>query len=75
MIHYNVVQSICYLLLGCHSAKHMRYLRIALDVGVDQKKMLKDIAPEGQASMTNSTVLWTSMMRKNGLVRNRPTCR
>lgn len=33
--------------LGCHSAKHMRYLRIALDVGVDQKKMLKDIAPEG----------------------------
>jgi ubiquinol-cytochrome c reductase cytochrome c1 subunit len=33
--------------LGCHSAKHMRYLRIALDLGVDQKKMLKDIAPEG----------------------------
>ena len=33
--------------LGCHSAKHMRYLRFALDVGVDQKKMLKDIAPEG----------------------------
>jgi ubiquinol-cytochrome c reductase cytochrome c1 subunit len=33
--------------LGCHSAKHMRYLRIALDAGVDQKKMLKEIAPEG----------------------------
>ena len=33
--------------LGCHSAKHMRYLRFAVDVGVDQKKMLKDIAPEG----------------------------
>ncbi len=33
--------------LGCHSAKHMRYLRFALDVGVDQKKVLKDIAPEG----------------------------
>lgn len=33
--------------LGCHSAKHIRYLRIALDLGVDQKKMLKDIAPEG----------------------------
>ena len=33
--------------LGCHSAKHMRYLRIAIDIGVDQKKMLKDIAPEG----------------------------
>ena len=33
--------------LGCHSAKHMRYLRIAIDVGIEQKKMLKDIAPEG----------------------------
>jgi ubiquinol-cytochrome c reductase cytochrome c1 subunit len=33
--------------LGCHSIKHMRYLRIALDTNVDQKKMLKDIAPEG----------------------------
>ncbi|TRX03834.1 cytochrome c1 [Candidatus Methylobacter oryzae] len=33
--------------LGCHSIKHIRYLRIALDTGVDQKMMLKDIAPEG----------------------------
>ena len=33
--------------LGCHSAKHMRYLRFALDAEVDQKKVLKDIAPEG----------------------------
>jgi ubiquinol-cytochrome c reductase cytochrome c1 subunit len=33
--------------LGCHSAKQIRYLRIALDLGVDEKKMLKDIAPEG----------------------------
>lgn len=33
--------------LGCHSVKHIRYLRIALDADVDQKKMLKDIAPEG----------------------------
>ena len=33
--------------LGCHSIKHIRYLRIALDTGVDQKKMLKEIAPEG----------------------------
>ena len=33
--------------LGCHSVKHIRYLRIALDVDIDQKKMLKDIAPEG----------------------------
>jgi ubiquinol-cytochrome c reductase cytochrome c1 subunit len=33
--------------LGCHSVKHIRYLRIALDADIDQKKMLKDIAPEG----------------------------
>ncbi|CAA9891876.1 Cytochrome c1 [Candidatus Methylobacter favarea] len=33
--------------LGCHSIKHIRYLRIALDIGLDEKKMLKDIAPEG----------------------------
>ncbi len=33
--------------LGCHSIKHIRYLRIALDVNVDPKKVLKDIAPEG----------------------------
>ncbi len=33
--------------LGCHSAKHMRYLRIALDTGADEKTVLKDIAPEG----------------------------
>ena len=33
--------------LGCHSIKHIRYLRIALDVEADPKKVLKDIAPEG----------------------------
>ncbi|MGZ5012126.1 MAG: cytochrome c1 [Methylobacter sp.] len=33
--------------LGCHSAKHIRYLRIALDVDIDKKKMLQEIAPEG----------------------------
>lgn len=33
--------------LGCHSIKHIRYLRIALDTEMDQKKMLQDIAPEG----------------------------
>lgn len=33
--------------LGCHSIQHIRYLRIALDLGIDEKKMLKDIAPEG----------------------------
>ncbi|KJV05796.1 cytochrome c1 [Methylocucumis oryzae] len=33
--------------LGCHSAKYMRYLKIALDTNVDEKVMLKDIAPEG----------------------------
>lgn len=33
--------------LGCHSAKQIRYLRIALDLDVEEKKMLKDVAPEG----------------------------
>ena len=33
--------------LGCHSAKHMRYLRFALDANIDKEKVLKDIAPEG----------------------------
>ena len=33
--------------LGCHSIKQIRYLRIALDTGVEQKKMLQEIAPEG----------------------------
>jgi ubiquinol-cytochrome c reductase cytochrome c1 subunit len=33
--------------LGCHSAKYMRYLRIAVDEHVDEKTILKDIAPEG----------------------------
>ncbi len=33
--------------LGCHSAKQIRYLRIAIDLGVEEKKMLKDVAPEG----------------------------
>ncbi len=33
--------------LGCHSIKHIRYLRLAIDFGVDNKKVLKDIAPEG----------------------------
>ncbi|MBE0435451.1 MAG: cytochrome c1 [Methylomicrobium sp.] len=33
--------------LGCHSAKHIRYLRIALDFDIEKDKALKDIAPEG----------------------------
>ncbi|MDP2901522.1 MAG: cytochrome c1 [Methylovulum sp.] len=33
--------------LGCHSAKYMRYLRIAIDTGVDEKTVLNDIAPVG----------------------------
>ncbi len=33
--------------LGCHSAKYMRYLRIALDTDADQNTVLKEIAPEG----------------------------
>lgn len=33
--------------LGCHSIKQIRYLRMAIDFGVDNKKVLQDIAPEG----------------------------
>ncbi|MGB4497529.1 MAG: cytochrome c1 [Methylococcaceae bacterium] len=33
--------------LGCHSAKQIRYLRIANDLGLDEKHVLADIAPEG----------------------------
>jgi ubiquinol-cytochrome c reductase cytochrome c1 subunit len=33
--------------LGCHSAKHIRYLRIARDFDIDKKAMLQDVAPEG----------------------------
>ncbi|WP_305909087.1 cytochrome c1 [Methylomarinum sp. Ch1-1] len=33
--------------LGCHSAKHMRYKRIALDLNLDEKEVLKEITPYG----------------------------
>ncbi len=33
--------------LGCHSAKHMRYKRIAIDLEIDEKQVLAEIAPEG----------------------------
>ncbi|CAG7856659.1 ubiquinol-cytochrome c reductase cytochrome c1 subunit [biofilm metagenome] len=33
--------------LGCHSIKHIRYLRIAKDFALDDKKVLADIAPQG----------------------------
>ncbi|MFW5443327.1 MAG: cytochrome c1 [Methylococcaceae bacterium] len=33
--------------LGCHSAKYMRYKRIAMDLEIDEKIVLKEIAPEG----------------------------
>lgn len=33
--------------LGCHSAKHMRYKRIAIDLEVDEHEVLNQIAPEG----------------------------
>ena len=33
--------------LGCHSAKYMRYKRIAMDLEMDEDKLLADIAPEG----------------------------
>jgi ubiquinol-cytochrome c reductase cytochrome c1 subunit len=33
--------------LGCHSAKHMRYKRIAIDLEIDDNIVLDEIAPEG----------------------------
>jgi ubiquinol-cytochrome c reductase cytochrome c1 subunit len=33
--------------LGCHSAKHMRYKRIAIDLGIDENKILDEVAPYG----------------------------
>jgi len=33
--------------LGCHSAQYIRYKRIAIDLGLDEDKVLKDIAPLG----------------------------
>lgn len=33
--------------LGCHSAKHIRYKRIALDLGIDEAEVLKEITPYG----------------------------
>ncbi|MCK5829502.1 MAG: cytochrome c1 [Methylococcales bacterium] len=33
--------------LGCHSAKHMRYKRIAIDLEIDEDTVLAEIAPEG----------------------------
>jgi ubiquinol-cytochrome c reductase cytochrome c1 subunit len=33
--------------LGCHSIKHIRYQRIAKDFGLNDKKVLDEIAPKG----------------------------
>jgi ubiquinol-cytochrome c reductase cytochrome c1 subunit len=33
--------------LGCHSAKYMRYKRIAMDLQIDENIVLAEIAPEG----------------------------
>ncbi len=33
--------------LGCHSAKYMRYKRIAMDLDIDEAIVLAEIAPEG----------------------------
>ena len=35
--------------LGCHSAKHIRYKRIAIDFGIADAEVLKEIAPVGAA--------------------------
>jgi ubiquinol-cytochrome c reductase cytochrome c1 subunit len=33
--------------LGCHSIKHIRYQRIAKDIGIDDSKVLTEVAPQG----------------------------
>ena len=33
--------------LGCHSAKYMRYKRLAMDIEIDEEVVLAEIAPEG----------------------------
>ena len=33
--------------LGCHSAKHIRYKRIAIDLKLDEAEILKNVAPLG----------------------------
>ncbi|MGY6273912.1 cytochrome c1 [Methylomonas sp. MgM2] len=33
--------------LGCHSAKHIRYKRIAIDLELDEAEILKNVAPLG----------------------------
>ncbi len=33
--------------LGCHSAKHIRYKRIALDLHLDEGEILRNVAPLG----------------------------
>jgi len=33
--------------LGCHSAKYMRYKRLAMDIEIDEAVVLAEIAPEG----------------------------
>jgi ubiquinol-cytochrome c reductase cytochrome c1 subunit len=35
--------------LGCHSAKHIRYKRIALDLGLPDEEVVKEIMPVGAA--------------------------
>jgi ubiquinol-cytochrome c reductase cytochrome c1 subunit len=35
--------------LGCHSAKHIRYKRIAIDLDIKDETVLKEIAPVGAA--------------------------
>lgn len=39
--------------LGCHSAKQIRYLRIANDLGLDEKHVLKTLHRKVQGFMSN----------------------
>lgn len=45
--------------LGCHSLKHIRYQRMALDFGIDEKKLLQDVAAPTGVNVYNQ--LYTAM--------------
>ena len=39
--------------LGCHSAKHIRYIRMAYDFDIEEEQVLEEIAPEGASIYDN----------------------
>jgi len=60
--------------LGCHSAKHMRYLRFAMDAEVDKEKVLKEIAPEGASIYDQIHSAMNKHDAENGSAHNRLIC-